>query len=261
VAVGRRRRIPVVVSEHHTDFVERLVHGRDAAVARRVFRRAARVCAVGQALGDAIAELEPRARVEVLPNPVDLSAFTPAEAPPPGEDRLLCVAMLSRQKGVDDLLRAIADVRGGRPVRLDVIGDGPERPALEALAADLVADGAVRFLGARPKEEVAAAMRASDGFVLPSVVETFGVVAAEALACGVPTLVTDSGGIAEVVAEAGGVVVAPRDPSGLARGIETLLAGAADFDRARAARLVRERYSPDTVARRWDEVYRAVAGS
>lgn len=258
ILVGRRRGIPVIVTEHHSDFLEGLLSAREAAIARFVFRHAARVTAVSPGLARALRRLAPRARVEVVPNPVDLETFFPA---PVQREKglLLAVGTLARQKGYDDLLRAVAQLRGSHDVALQVIGDGPERPALEALAARLLPAGAVRFEGAGAKQQVAAAMRRCTGFVAPSVVETFGIVAAEALACGAPVLMTDCGGIADVVREAGGMVIAPGDPALLAEGMARLLETAHAFDGRAAVAAVAARFAPEIVGRQWDALYRAVA--
>ena len=136
-----------------------------------------------------------------------------------------------------------------------MVGDGPERDALDARARELGLDGAVRFHGIQARDEVARRMADSDLFVLPSRVETFGVALVEALAAGLPVVATDVGVAGEVVDERSGVLVRAGDAEALAAGIDRALDGLGGFDSAQAAAAVRERYGPEAVARAWDEVY------
>lgn len=131
--------------------------------------------------------------------------------PPRTESADLRVAYVGRlvpEKGVDLLLRALAALEV--PWRLSVGGDGPERPALERVAADLGLGERVRFLGARPHVEVAAIWPETDVLVLPSRStrkwrEQLGHVLLEAMACGVATVGSTCGAIPEVIGDAGRV--------------------------------------------------------
>ena len=103
-----------------------------------------------------------------------------------------CVARFAEEKGVDLLLRAVA---GTEHVTLDLAGDGPEEAALKKQVARLGIEHRVRFLGRTG--DVAHVYRVIDALVLPSrTVDPFGMVVAEAMAMGVPCLVTDACGIA-----------------------------------------------------------------
>jgi glycosyltransferase involved in cell wall biosynthesis len=135
-------------------------------------------------------------------------------------------------------------------VTLDVVGDGPERSALEALADGLP----IRFLGELSREGVASRMREADLFVMPSLVEPFGIAAIEALAAGIPTVCTSACGVADIVAEVGGIVVPPRDPVALSHALLTLLDGAQAVHTG-TVDLLRRSYGPAAIADRWDTIY------
>ena len=112
-----------------------------------------------------------------------------------------------------DLLEAVALLRATRPaLTLDVIGDGPDRAALEAQAARLGIADRVRFQGVRMPDEIADAMRQADLFVLPSHVENAPVVLIEAGASGLPIVATAVGGVPELVDATWGELVGPRSP-------------------------------------------------
>jgi glycosyltransferase involved in cell wall biosynthesis len=265
VMLGRLHGIPVVASEHWSGFPLGTLTRWQRVLARRVFEAADAVCPVSESLRRAIQPYAPRARMHVVGNVVDTTLF----APPAGEreahdgpPRLLAVALLSDKKGLAVLLDALARraAAGRSPVSLDVVGDGPERPVLDARARDLGLDGAVRFHGLESRDAVARRMAESDLFVLPSHVETFGVALVEALAAGLPVVATDVGVAGEIVDEHAGIIVPPGDADALAAGIDRAVEGLGRFDPAASSALVRARYGPDAVAAAWDAVYATVTG-
>jgi glycosyltransferase involved in cell wall biosynthesis len=260
LVLGRMLGAPVVISEHWSRFALGTLTPWERTVARIAFQRADLVCPVSERLRAAIEPYAPRARFRVVPNVVDTQAFAAdgeARASHEGPARLLTVSLLTDKKGVDRLLDALVLLRadGAGPLALDVAGDGPARPALVERARALGLDGAVRFHGLQPRAEVARLMRGADLFVLPSVVETFGVALVEALASGLPVVATEVGIAPEVVDEHTGVLVRPGDPAALADGIRDALSRLDDYDAAAAASLAETRFGPDAVGRVWDEVY------
>ncbi|MBC7156085.1 MAG: glycosyltransferase, partial [Rhodobacteraceae bacterium] len=142
----------------------------------------------------------------------------------PGQ-RLLFVGRLAGVKGVPVLLAALAGLRRRHPsVHLTLIGDGPERAALEAEAAALGLGGAVRFAGYASQEGVAAALAEADILVLPSFAEGVPVVLMEALAAGVAVVATAVGGVGELITPECGLLVAPGDAEALEHALDALLA-------------------------------------
>jgi len=141
-----------------------------------------------------------------------------AEAGLGEEPVVLFVGRLIPLKQVDTLLRAFSSVVKGRPARLVVLGDGPIRPELESLAAALGIAEQVCFRGFLAPEELPKWYAMSDLFVLPSSDETWSVVVLEALASGLPVVVTKLVGCyADVVVNpAVGTVVPPCDATALA---------------------------------------------
>ena len=144
---------------------------------------------------------------------------------------LLFVGRLAGVKGVPILLEAMAALKARHPaLRLVLIGDGPERATLEALAKPL--GDSVSFLGYRSQSEVAEALAQADVFALPSFAEGVPVVLMEAMAAGVPVVATQIAGIPELVRHGdSGLLVPPGDAEALTEAIDALLASA---DRRRA---------------------------
>jgi glycosyltransferase involved in cell wall biosynthesis len=158
---------------------------------------------------------------------VDVAGWRPPDAPrPAGEQlRVAAVARLIPKKGIDVLLRALAELRRppATPFRLVVAGDGPERPGLEALARELGCEGAVEFRGAVSNREVRALLESSDVLALPSRArdrlgdrDGIPVVLMEALALGVPVVAGDLPAVRELVEDGrSGFLVASEDVAAL----------------------------------------------
>lgn len=188
---------------------------------RAVLRRASVLCATSPASRRGLAEAAgiPAGRIRVLPIPVDAARFRPADHPPDPERPLVLFAGRADdpRKNAGLLLRAFPAIRERTPgARLRLVGS-PPGPEL----CGLVGSG-IEVAGHVP--DVAAELRQASLFVLPSRQEGFGIVVAEALAAGVPALVTPSGGPEELVRESGGgVVLAGFDAGELAREATGLL--------------------------------------
>lgn len=145
-------------------------------------------------------------------------------AKPLGSD-LLFVGRLAAVKGLPVLFDAFAEARQSLPnLRLTLIGDGTDRPALEALAKSMGTGDTITFAGYQSQAEVAAALSRTDLLVLPSFAEGVPVVLMEAMAAGKPVVATQVGGVGELV-ESGrtGHLVPPGDAGALAKAIRDSL--------------------------------------
>lgn len=136
----------------------------------------------------------------VIHNCADTSVFKPRADEPAG-DRFLFVGRFVEEKGVELLLRVVARCANrGSPVRLDLVGAGPLEDRLRRLAEELRVVKWVEFRGRLQGEDLASAMRKSLALLVPTLCEeAFGIVAAEAISCGRPALVSNAGGLPEVV--------------------------------------------------------------
>ncbi len=215
--------------------------------------------------------------IEVVPNFVDAGPFHPltpeARAAPlrrlfpsedharPGRLRVLVHASNFRPlKRVPDCVEALAALRQqGVPCVLVLVGNGPERALVAARAVALGVRAQVAFVD--PVEQIAdlgPLLGLGDLFLFPSETESFGLAALEALACGVPVVASNVGGLPEVVRHGEtGLLVPPRDPAALARAAWSLLA---DEPRraamAQAARLdATTRFRPEPMIARYEELY------
>jgi glycosyltransferase involved in cell wall biosynthesis len=174
-----------------------------------------------------------------LDGPPEAWGANPPDTVPDGAPVLLAVSRLVEQKGIDVALRALPLVRQQIPdARLVVLGEGPERARLEALARELGVGGSVHLPGRAP--DVAAWLRRADVLVHPARWEGFGLALLEAMLCSLPVVASRVSSIPEIVVDGEtGLLVPPDDPEALAAALLRMLDtpggyGAAGLARARA---------------------------
>lgn len=153
--------------------------------------------------------------IEIVENGVDRAVWgaTDVEMPERVQNdpfRLVFMGRLVNWKAVEITIEALNEARRlGRDVRLDILGDGEQRPALEALVKAHGLDGAVRFLGFLPQNVCADHLRRSHALILNSLYECGGAVVLEAMSVGIPVIASDWGGPADYVDQTCGILVSP----------------------------------------------------
>ncbi len=261
VELGRLLRVPVVVTEHISAFQGAELPKRVMQRAKSALERAEIVLPVSKALARDIQDCGINARIDVVPNVVDTDFFHPADQPvqKSGAMSILFIGLLVPKKNLSCLLEVLSRLHKNRnDFVLEVIGEGPHRDEYEARVQDLGLTGLVNFHGYQSKSDLAAMMRRSHFLVLPSEYETFGCVALEAIASGIPVVVSDVGGLREFVQPHVGIRVPPGDVSALAEAVDYMLDHQCDYDRSELARYARERYSPEIIGRKLHDVYEEV---
>jgi glycosyltransferase involved in cell wall biosynthesis len=248
--VGQALGIPVMTSEHAFWTPWLTAHPRVGRQVRAALPHVRLVTAVSRFLQEGIDQwVDGAASTAVLPNVVDDRIFTLADRPR-NANELLYVGFIRGVKRIDVLLRAIAQLRDAMPdLRLRILSANnfrayvADRRATLALIGELGLGDRVDVVFDSPPAAVAEAMRRC-AFVTVSSSrrETFCSVAAEAIACGTPVVVTRCGGPEEFVTEEDGVMVAPDDPAAFAEGIRRAYARRAEFDPLAMNRRIVERF-------------------
>ena len=252
-----------VVATFHTGAERSRLYDLGAPLIRRIARRIVVRVAVSR-----VAERAAAARIggpfEIVPNGADIGRFADAEpADLGGGAKLLFVGRLDERKGFPTAVAAFERLAPDRPeLRLVVIGDGPERSAIDAAPTDVRAR--VMMLGTLPNVDLPPIEKACHLYLGTSVGgESFGVVLVEAMAAGLPVVASDIPGYDEVVTDwVEGLLVPPRDPAAVARAVETILndpglaARFAAAGRARAAT-----FDWEVVGTRLESLYRRAVGT
>lgn len=248
LALGRSEDLPVILTEHSGPFSAHLRHPLDR---RRVIQGLPRfdaVIAVSPHLRDQMAAVAD-VRIDVIGNVIDTDFFRPSDTgrfdPPDDTFRILTVALLTADKRVDLVIDAVALClsRTTRPVELRVVGDGPERSVLERLVVKRSLERAVQFGGLADRTVVRDEMQRADAFVLASDAETFGVVLAEAMSCGVPVVATRAGGPEYVIEPGTGLLVPTGDVEALAAALGQLMSDSSIANGAAARENIVRRFS------------------
>lgn len=207
----------------------------------------------------------PEDRIVVVPNFVDLDVYRRGTHPchrssfsQTGEKILMHISNFRRVKRVEDVVRIFSRVSRRVRARLVLIGDGPERGRVEEVAAEEGVSERVIFLG--KQESVAELLACADLFLLPSSHESFGLVALEAMACGVPVIATRVGGVPEVVPDGvAGYLAEVGDVDGMADASVALLSDSERWLAAsEAARDAASRFGVDHVIPQYVRYYEEV---
>jgi L-malate glycosyltransferase len=201
--VARRLKLPYVVSLRGSDvpfYNERFKH-LDRLLFKRmsigIWKEARHVVANSKGLRDLAQQSAPSQKIEVIHNGVDTETFRPRKTVGNGL-RVLCVSRLIGRKGIEYLIRAVAAIRDEEVV-LTLVGKGSQEEELKELTRVLDIENRVRFTGAVEHAATVSLYQESDVFVLPSLNEGMSNTVLEAMACGLPIVMTNTGGAAELV--------------------------------------------------------------
>jgi glycosyltransferase involved in cell wall biosynthesis len=240
VWIGRALGLPVVVTARGTDVNLIPRYARPRRMIQAAIAGAAALVAVSAALKEALVAIgAPPDKVTVLRNGVDLGLF----APPADREAarralglngptLLSVGWLIERKGHHRAIEALRMLPG---TGLLIVGEGPERDHLAALAGRLGVADRVRLLGARPHGELPALYGAADALVLASSREGWANVLLESMACGTPVVASPIWGNPEVVqSREAGLIAESNTPEGIATAVQRLFADPPSRDATRA---------------------------
>jgi glycosyltransferase involved in cell wall biosynthesis len=259
--LGKMSNKPLVTTLHGSDV--RLA--RTVAFSRPAFRHvmthSAAVTAVSRYLAHEAQDLVSAPTPLVAPMPVATELFTPGGKR--HDKRFLFVGRLNKQKGIELLLHTLSRIPD-KSVALDVVGEGDDREALLELSRALDLTDRVTWHGALPQPKLVDFYRTATALVVPSVGEGLGLVAVEAQLCETPVVAFESGGLPDIVQhDRTGILVREVDAGALAAALVSLLErddrgaslGAAGRLHALAT------FAPESVARRYADVYRAAIAS
>ncbi len=253
--------IPYLISEQSSEYMDGTFSRKGPLsrwLSRWLIARANGVTAVSAHLGERLKELGLVQRYDVVPNVIP---GTDRTLPPKGEaGHFLVVAdLVDRTKNVSGVLRAFAKFRSECPgSNLTIIGDGPDRAALEQLAGELGVSNAVTFLGRLANTLVIDHMAHTGAVIINSNIETFSVVTGEALAQGKPVIATRCGGPVAFVTPENGLLIPVGDDQALTAAMLEIVRDWTRYDPAQIRASVHDKFSPDAVGRAFLKVYQRI---
>ncbi|HWR50460.1 MAG TPA: N-acetyl-alpha-D-glucosaminyl L-malate synthase BshA [Bryobacteraceae bacterium] len=266
--LAAKRRVPFITTLHGTDIT---LVGSDRSylpITKFSIEQSDGVTAISDYLRARTADVFgiPN-HIRVIKNFVNCEMYQPdpvrrleADLGPPGVKRLMHLSNFRPVKRVNDCIRILAEVLKQTPAHLLMVGDGPDRGPAEQLAWDLGIQDNVTFMG--KQSHVERLIPLAHVLLLPSELESFGLAALEAMACGVPPVATNVGGLPELVSHGvDGFLEAPGDvPAHAARVCELLTDQDLYVRMAAAARHTAEsRFCTSIIIPQYEGYYREVA--
>ncbi len=224
--IARRRR-PLVLTLHTSHFLMRAEKRAWRPILARIISAADYLLATSEEIRNVALDLYPHPRSEVMTNAVDTDRFAPRAPngrPASGAARRIVVPRrLFPKNGVEYFVRAMPLIAQELDVEACIVGDGPERERLCALAIELGVADRIQFLGARANAEMPELLRAADLAVIPSLMEATSIAALEAMSCALPVAASAVGGLPEIIDDQVGALFEPADPRALADAVLRLL--------------------------------------
>ncbi len=266
-AMAAPRRLPFITTLHGTDITLVGSNSSFLPITRFSIEQSNGVTSISQyLLRQTLKEFDIKRPIEVIPNFVNCDLYRRAangafraQIAPNGEPILMHLSNFRPVKRVTDAVEIFALVRAKMPAKLVLIGDGPDRGAAEYLVRKKKLQKDVCFLG--KQDQVYTKLASADLFLLPSQLESFGLAALEAMACEVPVIATNVGGVPEVVEHGvDGYLVEPGDVKEAARYAIEILSRA---DRGREMGLraradAKKKYCANDVIPLYEAYYRRV---
>ena len=250
-----------MITEHSTAFPRHVLPKAEVFKARFAFQNAQNVIIVSRALRTAIESFGIHGSFQIIANTVDQDIFSPMKSLRPlgSPIRLLFVNRISEEKGLSDLISALSIVNNLRnDWQLDVVGDGPKKSECEQLCSSLNLENKIIFHGYMPKHKIPEFMRQADIFILPSHIETFSVVTAEALSCGLPALATRCGGPEEFITPEVGRIVPVAEPKKLAKELSWMMENLPRFSREKISEYAKKNFSLEVIGSQYHSLYHAL---
>jgi glycosyltransferase involved in cell wall biosynthesis len=261
LVMKRIYQVPLVLTEHQSPFSVYLSNRPTAVIAKRVMEEASAILPVSTAQMRDMKNLYDSERYLVVPNVVNTEKFKPGQAAPGKKCRVVHISTMDeRFKNVCLLLQSVKRLSKQRSdFEVNIVGDGKDRRFVEEYARRLqLGDEVVHFTGRLSEGQVAQHMQSSQFLVLSSNKESFSVVCAEAISCGIPVVCTKCGGPEDYVSDKVGRLVEPRNGVALTDAIDWMIDHHSDFDPDVLHEYARQRFSYESVGRRIFGVYQSI---
>lgn len=255
------KRIPFILTEHWTGFLPEDPNkpGRFWFTYRMAANRAQAFSPVTENLATAMKSYGLKGFYKIIPNVTDTAIFTPATHNNSGGIRILHVSTLDdTQKNFSGILHALAVLKKTVPdFTLELISDG-DYDTFKPLITKIGLNESIHYSGVQDTAGVALAMQQSDFLLLFSNYENFPCVISEAMACGLPVLSSDTGGIAEHLHPDKGMLVPARDNEALTSALAEMCIRCRSFNRDGIRKYAEEHFSYHSAGKKYIDLYRKI---
>lgn len=259
VRLGNETGIPVVVTEHASDVLNRCLNDKRIELLKYVLSECNRFICVGNRLKQSVIELTDckEEDIQIIPNVVDPVFKYKEENKKNDNYTFISVGNLVFSKRFDLTIDAFSELFKCSPnIRLNIVGDGPLRKPLEDHVKHLGLTDRISFYGRINREAVAKLLQESDCFVLPSDYETFGVVYIEALAVGLPVIGTKNGGAEDIITSDNGILVDKNNVTQLREAMQELYCESNEYDRRQLSYETSSKYGQKNIGKILESLYK-----
>lgn len=250
--------IPYVITEHSSTMNMPVIPDSLLNLSKISYNNASKVITVSSLLADSIKK-KTGVQAVTIPNIIDTSIFSLSPKECHKGLNIVTTALLSKRKRIHLLLQAVYELSAEFPdIKVDIIGDGVEYEKLLKYSKEHFVEGTVSFHGLLDRKEAGLIYNKSDCFVLPSALETFGVVYIEAMAAGLPVIATRCGGPEDFVDETNGVLIEVDDLHQLKNAIKHMYYHHIEYNKKIIKDSVTSKFSPKVVSRQILTIYNEI---
>lgn len=255
--IKRKNNIPLVVTEHYSGILK--LPKEKLKIAKKIYINADKVISVGSKLKEKIFEIS-NVNAEVIPNIIDTKIFNleDNENKDTNKFKFISVGHLIKSKGHHITIEALKRIyKKYKNVELTIIGTGNKKKKLEKMVKEYNL-GFIKFIDRVENNILPQYYRKSDCFVLPSYLETFGVVYIEALSCGIPVIATKCGGPEEFVTEEMGILINTDSVNELEVAMESMIEKKGKYDAKKMHDKIDKLYSEKAVVNKLESIYTTI---
>lgn len=258
INIKRQYKIPVVGLEHWSEMGKAYPSAQALRKAAKVYPQLDKLLVVSHALRDNVHKYV-GVNSDVLPNVIGEEFRYLGDRPDNEKVKFVSTGNLLHCKRMDLIIKSLSSDRGmADKCSVTIVGDGVDHRMLQDLIVEHHLEETVRLVGRKTRKEIVEILNESDVYIMASDSETFGVAAAEALACGMPVIATDCGGPRDFVTQDNGMMIPTNDEHKLAEAILYMIEHYKDYSKKAIAEDFHNRFSAGAVANQLTDIFNTV---
>jgi len=257
VELGKKYNIPIVATEHWSVVNDKNKSLTILSLMKECYKQIDVLISVSESFKREIYETVGIDSV-VINNVVDISHFNYTESSNAYDIfQFISIGTLIKRKGFHLLVKAFKEIED-LPIQLTIVGEGPERRNLQQLIDELKLHDRIKLVGQKSRNEIRELFIESKSFVLPSFVETFGVVFIEALASGLPVIATSSGGPETFITKEDGILIPVNNIQALVGALRDMYFNINMYDKKKISERCISKFSSEVIGNQIMQVYKTI---